>query len=87
MRFVQHPATWLSEERTAAIGLYIAEPAVLDHIPADRPFEWEDHLLPLLVARGEAVYGQILDGPVLDVGRPGVYERVKDAGLAAAGET
>jgi len=86
LRFVQHPATWLSEQRTAAIGLYIAEPAVLDHIPTDRPFDWEDHLLPLLVARGDAVFGQILDGPVLDICRSGVYDSVKDAGLAAAGE-
>lgn len=71
-RFVERPATWQSEQRTATTRLSLAEPDVLRHIPDDRPFDWEEHLLPLLIAAGEAVYGQLADGQVTDLRTPPV---------------
>ena len=82
VRFAIHPASWQSEQRTAAAGLYLAEPDILQHIPTDRAFDWEEHLLPLLVAQDQAVYGQLVDQPVVDIRTPAAYERVKDTGLA-----
>jgi NDP-sugar pyrophosphorylase family protein len=76
-RLVQHPAHWPSEQRTAAAGLYLMEPAVLEYIPADRTFDWEEHLLPLLVTGSAPIYGQLVDGSVLDMtsGAPGSSTR------------
>jgi NDP-sugar pyrophosphorylase family protein len=59
---VAEPAEWWNDQRTAAIGLYLVEPPVLARIPEDREFDWELHLLPLLVAQGEAVFAQLVDG-------------------------
>ena len=87
IRFVRHPAQWLSEQRTVATGLYLVEPAVLEQIPTDRPFDLEDHLLPLLVTAGDAIYGQLVDGPVANIGTAGTHERVKDTGSVVNEET
>jgi mannose-1-phosphate guanylyltransferase/phosphomannomutase len=84
VRFVLRPATWSSEQRTMAPGLYITEPAVLAHIPNDRRFDWEEHLVPLLVAQREPVYAQLLDGQVADLRVPHAYEEFKDTGVRSA---
>ncbi len=83
--FLVRPATWTSEQRTASAGLYIAEPEVFDHIPDDRRFDWEEHLFPLLVAGDHPLYGQILDGTVVELGAAGDPEQqVSDAIKQAA---
>lgn len=79
-RFAIRPATWPSEQRTCAAGLYVAEHAVLERIPAERAFDWEEHLLPLLVAQREPVYAQLLDGSIVDLGRPDEYAAVRPSG-------
>ena len=81
VRFAVKPATWAGEQRTASAGIFIAEPAVLDYIPDDRVFDWDDHLLPLLVAEGQPVYAQLVDGGIVDVGKASEYERVRATGL------
>ena len=81
VRFAVKPATWASEQRTASAGIFIAEPAALDYIPDDRVFDWDDHLLPLLVAEGQPVYAQLVDGGIVDVGKASEYERVRATGL------
>jgi NDP-sugar pyrophosphorylase family protein len=74
VRFAVNPQSWTSEQRTASAGIFVAEPEVLAHIPDDRLFNWEDHLFPLLVARGDLVFAQLLDGTVVDMSIPGAYE-------------
>ena len=57
------------------------KPAALQFIPDDRPFDWEAHLFPMLIADGEPVYAQLVDGEVRDLGRADEYERVRADGL------
>lgn len=83
VRFVEKPAHWNDEQRTANAGVYIVEPEVLQHIPADRPCDWGHDMFPLLIAQGAALYAQMLDGTVIDIGTPAAYERIKEYGLSA----
>jgi NDP-sugar pyrophosphorylase family protein len=57
-----------------SMGVYIAEPRVLDYIPADRHFDLPDVVLALLEA-GERVGSYLFDGFWLDIGRHEDYER------------
>jgi mannose-1-phosphate guanylyltransferase len=82
LRFVEKPAAWDHEQRTANAGVYIVEPEALGQIPADRPSDWGHDLFPLLIAQGAPIYAQLLDGPVIDIGTLAVYERIKERGLA-----
>ncbi len=66
IRFAVHPANWTSEQHTASIGMYLVEPSVLATVPGDRPFDWEEHVLPLLVTGGERIFGQLVDGVVTE---------------------
>lgn len=84
-RFAEKPAQWPNDQRTANAGVYIVEPSALDLVPDDRPSDWGHDILPLLIAQGEPVYGQLVDGPLVDIGSIEVYERVRDRGLAAGG--
>lgn len=53
-------------------GVYVFEPAVLDHIPAQRPASLEQETLPALVA-AQALYGFPVEGSFVDIGTPEGY--------------
>jgi mannose-1-phosphate guanylyltransferase len=81
LRFVEKPASWNAEQRTANAGIYIVEPELVQQIPADRPCDWGHDLFPLLIAQGAPIYAQLLNGTVIDIGTTAVYERIKEHGL------
>jgi NDP-sugar pyrophosphorylase family protein len=56
-RFVEKPAATEVFSDLANAGVLVAEPAVLRHIPPDRPSDFGRDLFPALLAAGEAVYG------------------------------
>jgi mannose-1-phosphate guanylyltransferase len=72
-RFVEKPP--LAEATTNWInaGIYILEPEVLEHIPANSHYMFENGLFPLLLELGEPVYGYPSSGYWLDMGNPGKY--------------
>jgi len=76
-RFVEKPAHWPEDQRSANAGIYIVEPEVLQHIPADRPSDWGHNILPLLIANGAPVYGQLVEGQLVDIGTHAIYERLR----------
>lgn len=82
LRFVEKPARWDEVQRTANAGVYIVEPSVLQYIPADRPSDWGHDMFPLLIAQGVPLYAQLLEGTVIDIGTPAVYEQIKERGLS-----
>lgn len=77
-RFVEKPAQWPAHQRTANGGVYVVEPAVLAHVPADQPSDWGHDVIPALIAAGLPVYGIPVVGHLVDIGTPAVYEQVKD---------
>jgi NDP-sugar pyrophosphorylase family protein len=82
VRFVEKPASWNDEQRTANAGVYIVEPEVLQHVPADRPSDWGHDIFPLLIAQGAPLYAQLLDGTVIDIGTHAAYKQIKERGLS-----
>ena len=58
---------------TVSMGVYVAEPSMLEHIPGDRHFDMPDVVLKLIAA-GKQVGSYIYDGFWLDIGRHEDYE-------------
>jgi NDP-sugar pyrophosphorylase family protein len=58
-----------------SMGVYVAEPSVLEHIPADQRFDIPD-VIEALTSAGEPVGSFLFDGFWLDIGRHDDYERV-----------
>jgi NDP-mannose synthase len=59
---------------TVSMGVYVAEPRLLEYIPADRALDVPDLVLELLQA-GEQVGSYLYEGYWLDIGRHDDYER------------
>jgi NDP-sugar pyrophosphorylase family protein len=59
---------------TVSMGVYVAEPKVLDYIPAGQHFDVPELVLDLLRA-GEQVGSHLFDGYWLDIGRHEDYEK------------
>jgi len=61
-----------------SMGIYVMEPAVLDHIPSGQYFDFPDLVRSLLVAE-EQVGAYMHDGLWFDIGRQEDYERAVEA--------
>jgi mannose-1-phosphate guanylyltransferase len=72
-RFIEKPPP--GEETTNWInaGIYILEPDVLGHVPANSHYMFERGLFPLLLDMGEPVFGYPFSGYWLDMGNPEKY--------------
>ncbi len=57
-------------------GIYVFEPAVLEHIPETVPYDLGGQVFPDLVAKGLPVFGLALPMTWLDIGRLPDYHRV-----------
>ncbi len=68
-QFVEKPQTWIDGNRYLVnTGIYILEPEIFDHIPANQPFDFGSDLFPLLVEKGVPIYGYEAQGYWSDVG-------------------
>ncbi len=56
-------------------GIYVLEPAVLDHIPDDVPYDFSTELFPDLLHRGERLQAFVAEGYWCDVGTINEYMR------------
>jgi NDP-sugar pyrophosphorylase family protein len=56
-RFVEKPAADQAPSHWVNAGLMVAEPRLLDFIPASRPSDFGREVLPDLLTHGETVYG------------------------------
>lgn len=56
-------------------GIYVLEPAVLDHIPDDVAYDFSTELFPDLLQRGERLQAYIAEGYWCDVGTINEYMR------------
>jgi mannose-1-phosphate guanylyltransferase / phosphomannomutase len=67
-RFLEKPSWGQVFSDTINTGIYVLQPEVLKHIPADRPFDFSKELFPLLLEMGRPIYGCVLDGYWQDIG-------------------
>jgi mannose-1-phosphate guanylyltransferase/phosphomannomutase len=74
-RFLEKPSWGQVFSDTINTGVYVLEPEVLAHVPADRPFDFSKELFPLLLEMGRPLYGYRLDGYWQDIGNLDQYRQ------------
>jgi mannose-1-phosphate guanylyltransferase / phosphomannomutase len=67
-RFLEKPSWSQVFSDTINTGIYVLEPEVLRHVPADRPYDFSKELFPLLLEMGKPLYGFLCDGYWQDIG-------------------
>src|SRR5947208_4510933 len=67
-RFLEKPSWGQVFSDTINTGIYVMEPEVLKHVPADRPFDFSKELFPYLLEMGRPLYGHVMDGYWQDIG-------------------
>ena len=74
-RFLEKPSWSQVFSDTINTGIYVLDPEVLEHVPADRPFDFSKELFPLLLEMGRPLYGYVLDGYWQDIGNLDQYRQ------------
>lgn len=72
-RFLEKPSTSEIFSDTVNTGTYILEPEVLDYLPENEESDFSRDLFPLLLERGEPIYGYVAEGYWCDVGHLDAY--------------
>ena len=67
-RFLEKPSLSEIFSDTVNTGTYILEPEVLDYLPENEESDFSQDLFPILLERGEPMYGYIAEGYWCDVG-------------------
>ena len=72
-QFLEKPAPEETDSHLVNAGILMMEPSLLQRIPSDTFFSFEQALLPAMVKQAEALYGLFDGGYWLDTGRPRDY--------------
>jgi len=67
-RFLEKPTWGQVFSDTVNTGIYVLEPEVFEHIPADEPFDFSQDLFPKLFEMGAPLYGYVAEGYWQDIG-------------------
>lgn len=67
-RFLEKPTWGQVFSDTVNTGIYVLEPEVFDHIPADTPYDFSQELFPKLFEMGAPLYGYVAQGYWQDIG-------------------
>ncbi len=76
VRFLEKPAWDEVISDTINTGIYVMEPEVLNYIPYRKSFDFSKDLFPLMLKKGERMFGCEVDGYWRDVGNPKSYREV-----------
>ncbi len=76
-RFLEKPGWSEVFSDLVNAGIYVMEPEVLRYIPRGRQFDFSKDLFPLLLEKGEPIYGFPMSGFWRDVGLPHHYLNVQ----------
>ncbi len=69
-RFMEKPKKEEAFSNLINAGIYILEPQVLEHIPADTMFDFAKNVFPVLMEKDLPIYGKVIKGIWRDIGRP-----------------
>src|SRR5262245_63527804 len=67
-RFLGKPSWSQVFSDTINTGIYVLEPEVLRHVPADGPYDFSKELFPLLLEMGRPLYGYVFEDYWQDIG-------------------
>jgi mannose-1-phosphate guanylyltransferase/phosphomannomutase len=74
-RFLEKPGWAELISDTVNTGIYVLEPAALDLIPANKPYDFSMELFPTMLEKSIPIYGHVADGYWCDVGNIPEYQR------------
>jgi NDP-sugar pyrophosphorylase family protein len=74
--FQEKPAPGTELSKLVNTGVYIFEPGVLEHIPANTFYDFGKQVFPHLLRSQERFFGMVQDAYWCDVGTPSEYRRV-----------
>lgn len=77
VRFLEKPSTSEIFSDTVNTGIYILDPSVLDYLARGREHDFSKDLFPLLLAKGEPMYGYVAEGYWCDVGHLDAYREAQ----------
>ena len=80
-RFLEKPSSSEIFSDTVNTGTYILEPEVLDYLPENQESDFSKELFPLLLEKGEPIYGYVASGYWCDVGHLDAYRESQYDGL------
>ena len=72
-RFLEKPTWGQVFSDTVNTGIYVLEPEVFDHMPADCPYDFSQDLFPKLFEMGAPLYGYVAEGYWQDIGSLGQF--------------
>ena len=81
-RFLEKPSLSEIFSDTVNTGTYILEPEILKYLPENEESDFSKDLFPLLLERGEPIFGYIAEGYWCDVGHLEAYREAQYDGLA-----
>ncbi|CAL9675023.1 sugar phosphate nucleotidyltransferase [Streptomyces sp. enrichment culture] len=76
-RFLEKPTWGQVFTDTVNTGIYIMEPAVLDHVAENASVDWSSDVFPRLMAEGKPVYGYVAEGYWEDIGSHDSYAKAQ----------
>ncbi|AFZ37084.1 Mannose-1-phosphate guanylyltransferase, Phosphoglucosamine mutase [Stanieria cyanosphaera PCC 7437] len=76
-RFLEKPSLSEIFSDTVNTGTYILEPEVLNYLPENEESDFSKDLFPLLLDKGEPIYGYIAEGYWCDVGHLDAYREAQ----------
>ena len=80
-RFLEKPSWGQVFSDTINTGIYVLDPEVLRHVPADRPYDFAKELFPFLLEMGRPLHGYVMDGYWQDIGNLDQYRQANYDGL------
>jgi mannose-1-phosphate guanylyltransferase/phosphomannomutase len=80
-RFLEKPSSSEIFSDTVNTGTYILEPEVLEYMPENQEYDFSKELFPLMLEKGEPMYGYIAQGYWCDVGHLDAYRESQYDGL------
>jgi len=81
VRFLEKPSTSEIFSDTVNTGTYILEPEVLEYLPTSEESDFSKDLFPLLLEKGDPMYGYVAEGYWCDVGHLDAYREAQYDGL------
>ena len=80
-RFLEKPSLSEVFSDTVNTGTYILEPEILEYLPENEEADFSKDLFPLLLEKGEPMYGYVAEGYWCDVGHLEAYREAQYDGL------
>lgn len=74
-QFLEKPSWGEVFSDTINTGIYVLEPEVLDYFDPETVFDFSKDLFPMILERGDPIYGYVADGYWCDVGNLQEYMR------------